>query len=546
LSLDGKSRFRLTWLSAIGGSITLLLILPIVVVLASVFQSSGDTWAHLASTVLPAYVLNTLLLTFGVALIVSTAGTTAAWLTTMCRFPGSRMFEWAMILPMAMPAYIIAYAYTDFLQVSGPVQSWIRELTGLRPRQYWFPEIRSLGGAAVMMGLVFYPYVYLLARAAFLEQSRSLHEAGRVLGLGPWHAFFRIGLPLARPAIVAGTALALMETLADFGTVSYFSVQTFTTGIYRAWLSLGDRTAAAQLSASLLGFVALILLIERSSRRRAKFHNTSIRRDAPRLQLRGVRAAIAWVACAIPVLLGFIVPALLLGRLAAGADLPHLGERFYSLVLNSCSLAAATALLAVVLSLVMAYAGRLYPGPLPDLANRIAGLGYAVPGAVIAIGILVPVARFDNLVDAWMRDHFGIATGLLLTGGVTALVYAYLVRFLASALQTVDAGLSRITSSMDEAARSLGLRPVETLQRVHAPLMWGSLLTAAMLVFVDVMKELPATFVMRPFNFDTLAVQAYNLASDERLAEASAPALAIVAVSLLPLILLSRRIAAGR
>ena len=455
------------------------------------------------------------------------------------------MFEWTLILPLAVPAYIMAYAYTDLLQFTGPVQTWLRAVTGWHAREYWFPEIRSVGGAIVMLGLVLYPYVYLVVRAAFLEQSVGIMEVGRTLGYGAWGSFFRIALPLVRPAIVAGTTLALMETLADFGTVSYFAVPTFTTGIYRAWLSMGDRVAAAQLSAMLLCFVVLLLLLERWSRGRARYYNKGGRLRDTRYQLRGIAAWTATLICSVPLLLGFLLPAGLLLRMALTESGGHFGARFIALTLNSVTLAGVTAVAAVVLALIMAYAMRLRPGPAVQAANRLAGLGYAVPGAVIAIGILVPVARLDNALDAWMRANFDISTGLLLTGSIFALVYAYLVRFLAVALQTVEAGLTKITPSMDEAARSLGVGPVGTLIKVHGPLMRGTLLTAALLVFVDVLKELPATFMMRPFNFDTLAVQAYNLAADERLAEAAVPALAIVAVSLLPLIFLSRRIARG-
>ena len=537
---------RMDALTAITTLIAVLLAVPVVVVLANVFLPSEGTWAHLAGTVLPEYVANTLWLLAGVGGMVIFGGVATAWLVTMCRFPGQRLFEWTLILPLAMPAYIMAYAYTDLLQFAGPLQTWLRELTGWQAREYWFPEIRSVGGAIAMLGLVLYPYVYLVVRAAFLEQSVGIIEVGRTLGYGAWGSFFRLALPLARPAIAAGTTLALMETLADFGTVSYFAVPTFTTGIYHAWLSLGDRVAAAQLSALLLGFVVAVLLLERYSRGRARFHNTGGRKRPARYQLHGIRALAAALICCVPLVLGFLLPTGLLLHMALTEGDAQFGAHFLTLTLNSFTLAGVTALAGVTLALVMAYALRLRPGPLTRAANRLAGLGYAIPGAVIAIGILVPVARLDNAVDAWMRVHFDISTGLLLTGSITALVYAYLVRFLTVALQTVEAGLTKITPSMDEAARSLGVGPLGTLVRVHGPLMRGSLLTAGLLVFIDVMKELPATFVMRPFNFDTLAVQAYNLAVDERLAEASTSALAIVAVSLLPVIVLSLRIARTR
>jgi iron(III) transport system permease protein len=440
----------------------------------------------------------------------------------------------------------MAYAYTDVLQFSGPVQTWLRELTGWRAREYWFPDIRSLGGAVTVMVFVLYPYVYLLARTAFLEQSVGVLEVGRTLGYGAWSSFLRIALPLARPAIAAGTSLAVMETLADFGTVSYFAVPTFTTGIYRAWFSMGDPVAAAQLSAALLAVVACVLLLERLTRGRARYHNPAPRKRMPAFRLRGWRAAGATAACVVPLLLGFALPAAILLRMTLSQGDEQFGARFAVLARNTVSLALIAAILAVVMALLMAYAARLRPGAITLTANRLASLGYAIPGTVIAVGILVPVARLDHALDAFLSSAFGVSTGLLLTGGIAALIYAYLVRFFSVALQTVEAGLTRITPSMESAARSLGCSPAGVLKRVHAPLLRGSLLTAGLMVFVDVMKELPATFAMRPFNFDTLAVQAYNLASDERLAEAATASLAIVAVGLIPLVLLSRSIAKSR
>ena len=528
-------------LSVLAVSLAVLLAVPVVVVVLNVFLPSEGTWSHLAATVLPEYIVNSLGLMLGVAYGVITIGITTAWLTTMCRFPGRRLLEWALLLPMAVPAYVMAYAYTDFLQFAGPVQSLLREWTGWGPGDYWFPDVRSLWGAVAMLSFVLYPYVYLLARAAFLEQSDSMLEVARGSGYGPWRSFFRVALPLARPGIVAGTALALMETLADFGTVAYFGVHTFTTGIYRAWFSLGDHVAAAQLSATLLGFVFAVLLIERLSRGRASFHNTVQRKrlDYP-YRMRGFKALIALIACAIPLVLGFFLPAGILLHMAVTSGDAQFGARYVDLTFNTMTLAVITAGLAVVLALLVGYAARSTSSRLVSAANRIAGLGYAVPGAVIAVGVLIPVTRLDHAMAAAIESMTGASPGLLLTGGIAALVYAYLVRFFALSLQTIEAGLTKITPSMDCAARSLGLGPASTLARVHAPLLWRSALIAGLLVFVDVMKELPATFVMRPFNFDTLAVQAFNLASDERLTEASTAALTIVAVGLVPLIVLSR------
>ena len=471
-------------------------------------------------------------------------GVGSAWLVTRHEFPGRASFEWLLVLPLAMPAYVMAYAYTDLLQYVGPVQTALRRAFGWGRADYWFPEVRSIGGAVAMFTLVLYPYVYMLARTAFLERAGGMIEAGRSLGLTPMRAFLRLSLPLARPAIAGGVALALMETLADYGTVSYFAVQTFTTGIYRAWFSLGDRTAAAQLAMVLLGFVVLVLAFERATRGGARFHDTTLRtRGAPRIPLQGTRAALAVLGCLAPLAAGFALPAALMLRLALTEGDADFGARFLGLARNSVLVAGTTALCAVGLALLIGYAARVGRGAPMRWAHRIAGLGYALPGSVIAVGVLIPVTRLDHALGDAVRGLTGWNPGLLLTGGIAALVYACLVRYLAAALQSVDAGLARITPNMEHAARSLGLSPGQTLRRVHLPLLRGSALTAALLVFIDVMKELPATLVMRPFNFDTLATQAYTLASDERLAEASAPALAIVVVGLVPTIVLCRRIA---
>ncbi len=522
-----------------------LIVVPVAAVVASAMSPGTATWRHLASTVLPGYVADTLLLVLIVAGGVMSMGVVAAWLTTQYRFPLARVVDWALILPLAMPAYVMAYAYTDWLQFTGPVQSALRALTGWKAGDYWFPEIRSLGGAAAMLAFALYPYVYVLARAAFLEQSRSALEAARLAGHGAIGSFARVALPLARPAIAAGTALALMETLADFGTVSYFGVQTFTTGIYRAWLSLGDASAAAQLATCLVAFVAIVLALERGTRGRARFHGTSARRMPPE-RLRGARAVLALAACFAPIAFGFLLPAGILLKLALTDPDAHWGARVNALIGNSFALAGITAVVAVAVALLLAYAARLTRRDVVAGANRVASLGYAIPGAVIAVGILVPLGRLDNLFADWVHDRYGVRIGLVITGSIAALIYAYLVRFLAVALQSVDAGLARITPSMEDAARSLGATPGRTLARVHAPMLAGSLLTAGLLVFVDVMKELPATFALRPFNFDTLAIEAFNLTKDERLAEAAVPALVIVAVGLVPLIVLSRQLARMR
>ena len=535
-------------LLAVAVIVALLAGLPVASVGLNIFVGgTSATWSHLAATVLPEYILNSLWLCLGVGAGVGTLGVTTAWLTAMHDFPGRRFFEWALVLPLAMPAYVMAYVYTDFLQFVGPLQTALREAFGWQHGDYWFPDVRSLPGAILMFVCVLYPYVYLLVRTAFLERASGMLEAARTLGMGPWRAFFAVSLPLARPAIVAGVALALMETLADYGTVAYFAVNTFTTGIYRAWFSLGDRVAAAQLAAMLLSFVLFLLMAERISRGRARYHNTTGRnRPLAGAHLRGFSAFFAFVGCLLPLLLGFILPALLLLKMALTEGDAQFGERFLLLSRNSFLLAGVTAAIGVLLALLMAYGARLSKSTLASGLNRLVGLGYAVPGAVIAVGVLIPVTRLDNWLAGQWENWFGTNPGLLLTGGIAALVYAYLVRFLAVALHTVESSLAKITPNMDDAARCLGLGQGATLRRVHAPLLRGSLLTAGLLVFVDVMKELPATLVMRPFNFDTLATQVYTLASDERLAEASTASLAIVAVGLLPLIALSRQVSRAR
>ncbi|SDF55945.1 iron(III) transport system permease protein [Limimonas halophila] len=544
-SRGSRATAVLGWASVL---IAAVLSIPVITVVAQlVLPTDSEVWGHLVQTVLPRYLLNTLWLVLGVGIGAPVIGTLTAWLVTMYRFPGRPIFEWALILPLAVPAYVMAYAYTDFLQVTGPVQTALRTLFELEAGAMWFPQVRSLPGAIAMMTFVLYPYVYLLARASFLEQSVCALEVGRTLGYGPWRNFLRVALPLARPSIAGGTALVLMEALSDFGTVSYFGVQTFTTGIVRVWSSFGDPVAASQLAALLLAVVFAVLLLERLSRGRARYHHTSARyRRLPRTTLSPGKQALATLACALPILAGFLLPAGILLGMAITAAQRSYSLNFLEMAGNSFSLAAVTAVLAVVLATVMVYGRRLRPGRASLLANRVAGLGYAVPGTVIAIGVLVPFTAAENAVDAWLRANLGVSTGLLLTGTIAALVFAYLVRFLAVALNTMEASLARVRPTMEDAARTLGHGPTSTLLRVHAPLVSGSMLTAGLLVFVDVLKELPATLVLRPFNYDTLAVQAFNLASDERLTEAATPALTIVAVGILPVIILSKTIARSR
>jgi iron(III) transport system permease protein len=402
-------------------------------------------------------------------------------------------------------------------------------------------------GAALVLGLVLYPYVYMLARAAFLAQSVCLLEISRTLGAGPWRTFARVGLPMARPAIVTGVVLALMETIGDYGVVQHFSVSTFSTGIFRTWYGLGNLTAATQLAAALLAVVFLLLALERFGRGGAAYHHTTTRyRPLPAFTLRGAKAWAAVAACVAPLLFGFVLPAGLLATWAVQTAPRVLDDRFWVYASNTVLVAALAALLAVAVALVLAFAARLRPGPVTTWAARVATLGYAVPGAVVAVGVMIPLGWFDNALDSWMRTHVGVSTGLLLSGTLAAMLFCYVVRFLAISFNAVESGMTKITPNMDRAARSLGAGPWAALRRIQVPLLRGSLLTAAVLVFVDTMKELPATLILRPFNFDTLAVRTYELASDERLAEASNYALSIVLFGLLPVILLSSAIARSR
>ncbi|MEO3470454.1 iron ABC transporter permease [Roseomonas sp. CAU 1739] len=514
---------------------------PMLAVVLTAAALPGASFIHIATTTLPEMLRNSVLLALLVGAMAGSAGAVSAWIISTCDFRGRSVLEVALLLPMAMPAYLNGYVYTWLLDVAGPVQETFRSLTGLRYGQYWMPEIRSLSGAAVMLAMVLYPYVYLLCRAAFLQQSVCLLEASRTLGHGLPRTFLHVALPLARPALAAGIALALMETLADFGTVQHFGVRTFTTGIYEAWFGMGDRGAAAQLSVALLGCVFLALALEHLSRGGRRFHPTTTRHPPLRpVQLRGWKQAAAIVSCAMPVVLGFVVPAGALAWLAATTGDPLDPRRFLPFAVNSLVLSGITAALAVLLAAMMAWAARMHPSPLRRAANRVAGLGYALPGSVIAVGTLVPFGVFDNALDAWMRQHFGVSTGLILSGTIVALVFAYLVRFLAVALSAVESGLARLKPSLFAAARVLGRTPGQAMREVELPLARGALLTAAVLVFVDTMKELPATLIVRPFDFDTLAVRLYSLASDERLAEASTAALLIVVVGLLPVAALTR------
>ncbi|BCB71417.1 ABC transporter permease [Vreelandella aquamarina] len=520
--------------------VALIVALPILVVLGHIVMPTEGVWQHLASTVLPRYLSNTFWLVLWVGLGTLVIGTGTAWLVVMCRFPGKRLFEWALLLPLAVPTYVIAYAYTDFLQVAGPLQSLLREWFHWQVGDYYFPNVRSLGGAATLITFVLYPYVYLLARASFLEQSVCVLDVGRTLGRGPWRLFASVALPLARPALVGGVSLVLMETLNEFGAVQFFGVDTFTTGIYRTWFGLGEPIAAAQLAACLLTFVIAFVLLERWSRgKRRYFHTTNRYQQLPEYRLHGWHAVGATLACLLPITVGFLLPSGILLEMAMTTGDSLFGTRFIGFAMNSLSLATVAALIAVGLAVLLSYGVRLHNSPSARLFTRIAAMGYAIPGSVVAVGILIPFAWLDNALNTWLHTHYDKIIGLVFSGTAFILIYAYVVRFLAVSFNAVEASLGKVTPSMDAASRTLGQTAGGTLRRIHTPLMRSSLLAAGILVFVDVMKELPATIILRPFNFDTLAVRAHSLASDERLAEASTASLTIVVVGILPVILLS-------
>ena len=523
--------------------VSLLCLAPIIAVGFAAASGSLDTWNSLMATVLPGYAFTTLKLVVMVGIGTGIVGTATAWLVTVCDFPFRRTFEIVLALPLAFPAYVLAYAYTDLLDHPGAVQSSLRLITGWGPHDYWFPEVRSLGGAAAMLIFVLYPYVYLLARAAFLKQSPTAYFAARTLGHSPWSAFWKVSLPMARPAIAGGVLLALMETIADFGTVAHFGVQTFATGIYSAWFSMGDRMAASQLALCLLVVALTFALLERAERGAAKRFPAGSRQEVMEPhRLRGGPAAIAFLACATPVAIGFAIPLAVLADMAIGVGKSPFSPRYLGYVENSLTLAAITAFVTVTAAVIIGFCARIAPSLASRFSAAAAGIGYAVPGGVIAVGLLVPFAAIDNFIDAWSRDTFGVSTGLFFTGSIGLLVVAYMVRFIAAALGAFDTGISAIKPNIDAAARTLGRSSGRMLFEVHLPLLRPSLLTALLIVFVDVMKELPATLIMRPFNFDTLAVQAYRLASDERLNQAALPSLMIVGFGLLPVILLCHTI----
>lgn len=519
-----------------------LVLMPLIAVVWIAFHPSENIWPHLMATTLPRYMKTTAFLAFGVAGLAACVGTGSAWLVTMYRFPLSKTLEWLLLLPLAIPAYVGAYALVDFLEYAGPVQSGLRQIFGWQSaRDYWVPEIRSLGSAIVVLAAALTPYVFLLTRAAFREQSGSVYETARALGGGPFERFWRVGLPLARPAIAAGTAIVMMETVSDYGTVSYFAVQTLTTGIFSTWLEGGNAGGAAQIASVVLVVVLLLVAFEKASRGRARFHQSArqIRPIEP-IRLTGWQALLALALCAVPFLVGFALPVSVISYHALGEPEQWAVPGLITALKNTLTVAGIAAIVTVLAALFMVYGVRLTGRKLPRLILPFTTLGYAAPGAVLGLGILFPLAGLDHVLADAIAALTGTDPGLLLTGTAFAIILAYVVRFFAIAQGATDAALGRVSPSLPMAARSLGQGLGGTLRRVYVPLIRGSVGTALLLVFVDCVKELPATLLLRPFNYNTLATRVYDKASLEQLEQASPAALLVIGVGLVAVVLMAR------
>ncbi len=506
----------------------LALMVPLIVIFSGILEPTDKVWSHIVNNLLGTYTMQTLLLMLGVAVCSFVMGVNAAWVVSMYRFPGRRLLEWALIMPLAIPAYLSGYAWAGMLDYTSPLYSFLRNNFGVHTGQYLFFDLLSLPGAIVIFSLSLYPYVYLITRTFFQHHAGNMFDAGRSLGLGPWAIYRRLGIPLARPAIVAGISLILMEVLNDYGLVNYFGVETYTTGIFTAWFAFGNVGAAMKLSALLMVFVLGLLLMEKYQRRNLWYAGQPTY-AATHPNRRKVRFGwVITVLTSLPFVLGFVVPIAAFIHWTVSVDAANHRD-FGRLLLNSFQLAATAAVLVTVLSLFLGFTIRTFPGLLTRVSVRIATLGYAIPGAVVAIGLLVTTL--------WL-DSKGGGT-VLITGSIAALVYAYAVRFMAVGFHSIESGNERISVHLDQAARSLGSSLWRTFLRVNLPLMRGPMAVAFMLVLVDVLKELPLTLILRPFNYDTLAIRAFEYANDERIAEASPAALVIITAAIIPVILLN-------
>ncbi len=535
------------WAIAVG-LIVGLVALPVGAIIVLAFSSGFETWPHLVRTILPGALATTLTVMFGVAVITLVVGAGTAWIITMYRFPGRGVLDRLLVIPLAVPTYIAAYCYVDLLGYAGPVQGTLRAFFGWHtPRDYWFPDIRSTAGAIFLLASVLYPYVYLAARASFVQQSICVLEVARTLGRTPWGTFISVALPLARPALAAGVALVLMECLNDLGAVQHLGVETLSAALYATWLQRSSLGGAAQIALAALALVLILFALERHARGRRQFHHTTGRyRSIPFSELSGWWAAGAIVACLVPFVVGFVLPCAVLAYNALHFTDDTGWRALWRAAGNSVLLAVLAAIATVVLAVILAYARRIAGGPFMRFAVRLAGVGYALPGTVLALGLLIPLAAFDNRLDAISRALFGIPLGLLMTGTLFALVLAFAIRFLAVSLGAIEAGMERVSPNLDAAARTLGSTPLATMVHVHLPLLLPALGSAALLVFVDAMKELPAALLLRPFNFETLATHVYSLASLELFESAGLSSLLIVLVGLLPVLALHQAIASGR
>ncbi len=522
--------------------IALLVLMPILSVLWIALSPRENIWPHLIATTLPRYLANTAILALATGALASAAGTGAAWLLTMYRFPGARWLSWLLLLPLGVPAYVGAYAVVDFLDYSGPVQTALRAAMGWSDAQdYWFPAIRSRSAAVIVLAAALYPYVYLLARAAFLEQAGGGYEVARSLGAGPFAVFRKVGLPMARPAIAAGAAIVMMETVNDFGVVDFFGVQTLTTGIFTVWLESANAGGAAQIACVILAVMLVLVGIEKAGRNRARYYQ-SVRQVRPieRRRLTGWAGAAACLACLVPFAVGFVLPAGVILRHAADSPAAWISADLMRALGNTLLTGGIAAVLTVGASLAMVYGMRLTGRRLTRLVLPVTTIGYAAPGAVLAVGILIPLAAFDNRLADLVLNLTGHDPGLILTGSAAAIVFAYVVRFFAIAQGAADTAFGRVAPSLPMAARSLGRGQGGVLREIYLPLLRGSVMTALLLVFVDCVKELPATLLLRPFNFDTLATRVHEKASLENLGDAAPPALLVMAVGLVAVLLLAR------
>lgn len=521
-----------------------IVLMPAIAIVVIAATGGTDNWPHLLSNVIPRATLRTLILLAGVGTITAIVGVVTAWLVASCEFPGRRLLSGLLVLPLAIPAYLGAYAFAEFFSFTGPVQTAYRALFGFQTsRDYWFPEVRTTGGAMLVLSSVLYPYIYLSARSMFLMQGRAAADVARTLGAGPLKVFAKIQIPMARPAIMVGLTLVAMETLNDIGAVEYLGVQTLTFSIFDTWLNRGSLAGAAQIACIMLVFVICLMMVERAARRRQRFSSqktTAAVHDSVRLKLAGWTKWAASLACLLPPLIGFAIPVFVLGGYAARRLEQFASTRLLSALWHSVLVSGSTALVAVLLAFLLAYAARTTRSRLNAAAGRFASFGYGVPGTVLAMGVLIPLANFDNAVDAFLRAQFGISTGLLLSGTGFAIIYACTVRFLTMAEGTIDAGFHKLSPHLDMAARTLGRTSSQTLWSVLLPMMRPATLTAALLVFIETMKELSATIMLRPFNFNTLATLVYEDASRAKVEDAGVPAIIIVAVGLIPVFLVSR------